>query len=49
MDEEATMTKTTLLLLLATVSIIGFIGWRKAKRELDRLDEIFEEIPFEGM
>ena len=29
------MTKTKWLLLLAIVTIIGFIGWRKAKRELD--------------
>jgi hypothetical protein len=29
------MTKTTWLLLLTTVTIIGLIGWRKVKRATD--------------
>jgi len=34
---EAEMTRTTLLILLTAVTIIGFIGYRKAKREFDNL------------
>jgi len=38
------MTTTKWLLLLATVTIIGFIGWRKVKRALD-----FDYIDWEGV
>ena len=38
------MTKTKLLLLLATVTIIGFIGWRKVKQATD-----IDYIDWEGV